>query len=250
MIVVSASMQKAGSGWLYRMTDDLLVANGELSAETIRSRYHLQDNLQGANARVGQLTTRNLLPLLRPALAGHTFAIKTHRPPTAAVRLGLRLGLIQATYVYRDPRAVVVSAYAHGQRIRANGKDHTFAQLQTLDDAITFVGRLLPIWQAWQQLDGVFLTQYEVLLDDALAVLRQLQAYLKTSVPDETLRDIVARYRPDNVSDVRGLHITTASVATTDRREQLSDAQMQRCSEEFGPFLARMGYADDSAESS
>ena len=39
MIVVSAGMPRSGTGWVYQLTNELLVASGQPSSEQIRKRF-------------------------------------------------------------------------------------------------------------------------------------------------------------------------------------------------------------------
>jgi hypothetical protein len=86
MIIVSLGMPRAGSGWYYNLTNDLMLANGAQDAHQIRQRYHLENILTEVNCNIGALTTRRLLAVLVPALRGNTFVIKAHAGPTPLAR--------------------------------------------------------------------------------------------------------------------------------------------------------------------
>ena len=88
MIILSVGMPRAGSGWYYNLTNDLVVASGYQDGRQIRKRYHLQNILTEVNCNIGALTPRRLLAVLLPSLMGNTFVIKAHAAPTPfALRL-------------------------------------------------------------------------------------------------------------------------------------------------------------------
>ena len=41
MIILSTGMPRAGSGWYYNLTNDLIIAAGYQDGHKIRQRYHL-----------------------------------------------------------------------------------------------------------------------------------------------------------------------------------------------------------------
>ena len=148
MLVFSAGMQKSGSGWYFNMTNDLLVETGYQDVRAVRDRHNLQDILQYENCNIGRPDSHTLRRLLLPLVLGNSFAVKSHASPTRSLYYLMRLGLCHPTYIYRDPRDIVLSAYNHGEQIRANGKTHTFGHLKSFDDAISFVADCLPTWEA------------------------------------------------------------------------------------------------------
>src|SRR5512136_1680964 len=100
MIVLSTGMPRAGSGWYYNLTNDLMLASGCQDARQIRQRYHLQSILTEVNCNIGALTTRRLLAVWLPSLLGTTFVINAHAATTPfALRL-IRRGAMRAAYIY------------------------------------------------------------------------------------------------------------------------------------------------------
>ena len=82
MIVLSVGMPRAGSGWYYNLTNELMLASGYQNARQIRQRYHLQSILTEVNCNIGALTPRRLLAVMVPSFLGNTFVIKVHAGPT------------------------------------------------------------------------------------------------------------------------------------------------------------------------
>ena len=55
MIILSVGMPRAGSGWYYNLTNDLILATGGQDARQIRKKYHLGRILTEVNCNIGTL---------------------------------------------------------------------------------------------------------------------------------------------------------------------------------------------------
>ncbi len=99
-----------------------------------------------------------------PALMGNTFVIKAHAGPTSASRLLQSLGLLQITYIYRDPRDAVLSAYDYGQRALAKGPSQRFFAPDRFSEKLDFIMDYVRIWEKWMQERDVLIARYEDLL--------------------------------------------------------------------------------------
>ncbi len=86
MIILSVGMPRAGSGWYYNLTNDLMLANGAQDAHQIRQRYRLQGILTEVNCNIGALTPRRITAVMLPSLLGNTFVIKAHAALTPYAR--------------------------------------------------------------------------------------------------------------------------------------------------------------------
>jgi hypothetical protein len=243
MIVLSAGMQKAGSSWYCNLTNDLLVAAGYQNARDVRQRYHLHSIMRYRDCLIDRPHLIKLAAISIPHFLGNTFAVKTHYGPTGGVRLLISLKIAKATYIYRDPRDVVVSAFEHGQRLRREGKPHTFAKRDSIESAILFAQRWIEIWDAWTHYGRALLVRYEDLVADPVNELKQLANFLGLEVPEEALPKIVAAYQPENWSDSslsQDLHFHKGAIGRY--RQVMSPEQMRLCQELFGDYVRRMGY--------
>lgn len=242
MLVISVGMPRAGSGWHYNLIHDLLLAAGHQDARQVRQRYHLQRFLTEVNCNIGTLSARRLLPVFAPSLLGNTFAIKAHAGPTGAFSLLNRLGLVRATYIYRDPRDAMLSAYEHGQRARSSGHQNAFAELESFEDALAFMQQYLDIWEAWLQQSGVLCCRYEELLTDYDRQAVALLAFLRLPQHASEVQAVVERYRPEQSqqAEQRGLHFRQGKIGRF--RQKFSVEQQQAANLTFAPFLEKMGY--------
>ncbi len=242
MLILSAGMPRAGSGWHYNLIHDLVVAAGHQDARSIRKRYHLESILTEVNCNIGALTPRRLLAVMVPSVLGNTFTIKTHSAPTPLALTLIRRGWMRTIYIYRDPRDAMLSALEHGKRGRASGHTNAFTHLETFDDGLAFMQQYLDIWEAWQSCAAALHCRYEDMLVNYEA---QMQPLLKLLDMDSTAPEIEAvidRYRPEQSrsTDQRGLHFQKGKIGRF--REAFTAEQQEILNVTFEPFLLEMGY--------
>lgn len=242
MLVISAGMQKSGSGWYFNMANDLLVATGNLDARETRKRFKLSPIMRHYNCNIGRPYAWKLAPLLLPVRAGISFTVKTHERPTYALKRLARTKLVKSTYTFRDPRDVIISALDHGQELRAQGKTGTFARLQNFSMALDYVEDLERIWRAWSQLQDVLLVRYESLLADTAAEIRRLADFLGLDVSDATVSDIEKRYRPTELSNELRMHLHLNEARVGRWLEHFTPDQLQEANDRLGSWLKDMGY--------
>jgi hypothetical protein len=242
VLFLSVGMPRAGSGWHYNLIHDLVVASGGQDARVVRRKYHLERFLTEVNCNIGALTTRRLLPVLAPALLGNSYVIKAHAGPSATARTLIRRELLRATYIYRDPRDALLSAFEHGERSRTSGYQNAFARLKTFEDALKFMEQYLKIWQAWVATPGVLITRYEDLLADYDAQVARLLAFLKITADQPPVQAVLEQYRPEHTRDTgqRGLHFRQGKVGRY--RQVFTPDEVKAADQAFAPYLERMGY--------
>jgi hypothetical protein len=241
MIILSAGMPRAGSGWYYNLTHDLVVAGGGQDSRQIRRRYHLGRVLTEVNCNIGALTPRRLLTVLPPSLLGNTFAIKAHAAPTPfALRLICR-GLLRTAYIYRDPRDAMLSAYDNGQRALQKGRPNAFSHLTDFDKALDFMLEYLRIWEAWDGCPQVLHARYEDLLTGYEGEAERLVAFLGFDPGEPAVRAVLDKYRPVQAQSGQiGIHFNKGVIGRF--RQRATPEQQQIMADKFGPYLTRMGY--------
>ena len=241
MIVLSVGMPRAGSGWHYNLIHDLMQTVGAVDARVIRTKYHLQGILTEVNCNIGVLSARRLALVSLPALLGNTFVIKAHAGPTGASRLLQRLGLLRITYIYRDPRDAMLSAFEYGQRALTKGRPNAFSHLTDFQKTSDFMLQYMNIWEKWTREPGVLVTRYEDLLLNYEAEAVRLVRFLGLDAGRPEVQAVLQEYRPDAPAEGQpGLHFYKGRVGRF--REGWTAEQQALMSRRFGPALARMGY--------
>jgi hypothetical protein len=249
VIVLSAGMPKAGTGWHFNLTNDLLIAAGCQDVREIRQRFRLYSTLRFHNCNVERLTVVRLALITIPHLLGNTFVVKTHSGPTNGLRVLMSARATKVTYIYRDPRDVAVSAFEAGQRIRDRGESHSFATLDSIKAAILRVSsRYLAAWDAWMALsharpNQILLVRYEDLVADISAELERLTRFLKLDVTAEHWSRIAVTYqRPEIRADEEVLHFNRGVVGRF--RSTMNSEELELCQLHFGAYLNKMGYGE------
>ncbi len=240
MIVLSVGMPRAGSGWHYNLIHDLMKTTGCADAREIRQKYRLQKILTEVNCNIGVLSLRRLGMVTIPALLGETFVIKAHSAPTPWSRLLRTLGLLRITYIYRDPRDAMLSAFEFGQRALSKGRPNAFSHLSDFDKTLDFMTEYVHIWEKWQAEKGVLIARYEGLLRDYNNETARLVEFLGLDGSRPEVQAVIEAYRPSAAEERQGLHFYKGKIGRF--REAYSPEQQAVLAKKFGPYLEKMGY--------
>ena len=240
MIILAVGMPRAGSGWHYNLVHDLMKTNGAVDARDIRKRYRLQSILTEVNCNIGVLSARRLGMVTLPALMGNTFVIKAHAGPTSASRLLQRLGLLRITYIYRDPRDAMLSAYDYGQRALKKGYPNAFSGLTDFQKSIDFIMDYVRIWEKWMKAKDVLIARYEDLLTSYDQEASRLVSFLKLNGSNPEVRNVIDAYRPGVSDRQQGHHFYKGKIGRF--RESYSAEEQTILNEALGTYLQKMGY--------
>ena len=241
MIVLSVGMPRAGSGWHYNLIHDLMETTGCADARDIRERYRLQKILTEVNCNIGVLSARRLGLVALPALV-NTFVIKAHAGPTSASRLLSTLGLMRVTYIYRDPRDAMLSAYDFGQRALTKGRPNAFSHLSDFEKSVDFMMEYVHIWEKWMREKNVLIARYEDLLTNYDVESAKLADYLKVNRTSPEVQAVIEKYRPDAAEGQQGLHFFKGKIGRF--REAYTEEQKSVLKGKLSAYLARMGYIE------
>ncbi|MBI5951667.1 MAG: sulfotransferase domain-containing protein [Chloroflexi bacterium] len=239
MIVLSVGMPRAGSGWHYNLIHDLMETTGCADARDIRERYHLQKILTEVNCNIGVLSARRLGMVALPGLF-NTFVIKAHAGPSPSSRLLAGLGMLRITYIYRDPRDAMLSAYDFGQRALTKGRPNAFSHLSNFEKSVDFMMEYVQIWEKWMEEKNVLIARYEDLLTNYEVESAKLVDYLKLDGTSPRVQAVVDKYRPGAAEGQQGLHFFKGKIGRF--REVYSGEQQSVLKEKLHPYLPRMGY--------
>jgi len=240
MIVLSVGMPRAGSGWHYNLVHDLMKTTGCADARQIREKYHLESILTEVNCNIGVLSARRMALVTGPALMGNTFVIKAHAAPTTSSRLLQRLGLLRTTYIYRDPRDAMLSAYDYGQRALQKGRPNAFSHLTDFPKSLDFILEYVHIWEKWVKEKDVLIARYEDLLMSYDNEVARLVPFLKLNPGNLDIQKVVDSYRPGVAEGQQGLHFYKGRIGRF--REAYTAEQQAVMNEKLRPYLERMGY--------
>ena len=160
MIVFSIGLPKSASTLIFNCQKDLLAVSDQPSGLSVMRTYP-------GSLYVETFCTKYLLKLLYVNFRFGSIVVKSHASPSNIVRVMLSIGIAKATYTYRDPRDIVLSAIDHGNRSRESGNnDDAFVSFVSICDSIPKVKRRLQRAYAWKSCSGVHLMRYENIVDD------------------------------------------------------------------------------------
>ena len=243
MIVISAGMPKAGSGWYFNLTNSLLAGHGGTDVRELRQRSAILRRVTssaGGNAS-SALGARRMAALAIVRLrSGGPYTIKTHSAPTPAARLMLRTGLARATYCYRDLRDVALSAVDH--RTKREGLVDNRVGGSNVEQSIDFATSLVPTWRAWTSLPHVLAVSYEKLRTDPEGEVGRLADFLEIAIEPAEIRQLLDQHPSGQGSQdwKDGMHFNRGEIGRF-RREMTPD-QQAHATRVLGPYLAEMGY--------
>jgi hypothetical protein len=241
MIVLSIGMPRAGSGWFFNLTNDLLIASGFQDVRKIRERYHLQRVLTEVNCNIGAFTIPRLSAVVIPSLFGNTFCVKAHAGPTDFTLRLIRSGALLPTYIYRDPRDALLSAWEYGRRGVEQGRPNAFSDITDIDSASSFMIDYIHIWEKWNRCQQAFRCKYEDLLTSYQSQIDQMLLFLKLNPDKEGVIKVIDKFRPGGEdTGQKGLHFHKGKIGRF--RQALTREQVAKLNKKFGVFLDRMGY--------
>lgn len=243
MIVMSAGLQKCGSGLYFNLTNDLLIAAGKEDVRAIKERFKLENILQHYNCNISNLSENNLNYLLSIHETGKTFVVKTHMGPTKFLEILMKKGIVKASCIYRDPRDVVLSAMDHGEKIRKKGETHTFASCSSIEKTIKSVKTWLDNIMRWFELDDVLLVKFENLIEKPIEQLERLAKFLEIDTTNIDLELIYSKYDIEKLDDFQKdyLHF---NIGNTGRfRTIMEEKDLNMCNKHFFKYFEKMGYS-------
>jgi len=240
MIVLSVGMPRAGSGWHYNLIHDLMETAGYIDARVIREKYRLQNILTEVNCNIGVLSARRLGMAALPVLVGNDFVIKVHAGPSSSSRLMQSLGLMRITYIYRDPRDAMLSAFEFGQRALEKGRPNAFSYLTDFEKSLEFIMDYVRILEKWMNEKNVLIARYEDLLTNFDGEVSRLVEHLKLDGGKPEVQKVIEGYRPAVSEGQQGLHFYKGKIGRF--RESYSAEQQVVLKEKMGVYLSKMGY--------
>ena len=241
MIVLSIGMPRAGSGWFFNLTNNLMVAGGFQDARQVRNRYRLGKVLTEVNCNIGAFTFPRLSAVLVPAALGNSFTVKAHAGPTGYAKFLIRRGALIPTYIFRDPRDALLSAWEYGQRGIEAGRPNAFSFIQDFETALDFMLGYLHIWEMWMGAEGTLHCRYEDLLTDYESETRRLVDFLGLNPESPEVRKVIEKYEPGaDGTDAKGMHFQHGKIGRF--RQKMTEEQISQLNQAVAPYLNRMGY--------
>lgn len=233
MIIISSSIPKSASTLVYSYQKNLLalVDLNNIIAQEEFKKYSNCGFLRG-------IYVRDFLTITFLKIKYGNIVIKTHSKPTFFIKLLINLGLAKATFYYRDPRDILLSAIDHGERTR-KGLDTSNAckNMITVRDSLPVVKSWTSNWYKWKEFGKVFLIRYEDLMENKLSYLQQMSDYFNLKLKKEQIEAIYLKHEK--------IKNTTWNFnkGTTERaKTEMNDSDLLLCDRELKNILEDMNY--------
>ncbi|MDJ0635523.1 MAG: sulfotransferase domain-containing protein [Xenococcaceae cyanobacterium MO_188.B29] len=165
--------------------------------------------------------------------------IKTHSKPSFFIKLLIILGLAKATFSYRDPRDIILSAIDHGERTR-KGIDHSNAckNMVTIKDSIPIVKSWTSNWYKWKEFGNVFFIRYEDLMENKLSYLQEMSEYFNLKLKKEQIEEIYLKHEKSKNTS------WNFNKGKTERyKTEMNGSDLFLCNQEFKDILEDMNYS-------
>jgi len=242
-MILSVGMPRAGSGWYYNLSKDLVIASGGLNAIEIRTKYPLKRLLTEVNCNLETLSFYRLIPVMLPLIIERSYVIKLHAKRRPLADSLITLGVIKSTYIFRDPRDALLSAYEYGQRMSQKGLENAFTPLTTIEKAINFMAFYVKIARGWLSSEHTLAVKYEDFKSNYDHEVSKLIAFLEIDPTENKIKEIIGSYRPEQKGQNRqGLHFVKGKVGRY--KDSFTDSQIDQCDRLFGDFLQEYGYSE------
>ena len=242
-LILSVGMPRAGSGWFYNLTQDLVLASGGIDARSIRSKYSLNKLLTEVNCNIGTLTFYRLVPVSIPSLFEPPYVIKLHAGRRPLADMLIRANWIKPTFIYRDPRDALLSAFEYGQRMVDAGQQNAFSHIQSINEGIDFIYPYIDFARGWISSPQTLSVRYEDLLLDYSGQVKRLCSHLDIDPDHPSIQELIENYHPESKSKRHtGTHFVKGKIGR--HRDRFSEDELDRCQELFGDFLSEFGYQD------
>ncbi len=125
---------------------------------------------------------------------GYPIALKSHNRPSPSVVKMVQSGHALAHAVYRDPRDIALSMMDHGAKSRAKGSI-AFAEIETLEDAITGIRNQCDSLTAWLRLPGTLPLCYDDVAFDTIKAAQRILDQLQIIGDAEQIAHVVLNNR-------------------------------------------------------
>lgn len=233
MIIISSSIPKSGSTLVWQYQRDMI---------KLACRRSGQSQLLKHSSYGGFINTFNFKVIATLLYLNFRFGdivVKTHSKPTFLIKILIISGLAKATFCYRDPRDVILSAIDHGARTRKGLElSDAFRDFYNVIDAIPIVKNWLENWYRWRQIRKVLFIRYESLMENKLRCLAELSAYFGFQLNKEDLNTLYEKYEKDKISGKANFNKGTIQRY----KVEMSSEELGLCSKIFQNEILNMRY--------
>lgn len=241
MIIINAGIPKSGTSLIQQYQMDLIntVSPRNGQQEILKHGYNIDvysdASNQGFFVDIDE-ETFNFLSLVEAKFG--SFMFKTHCNPNAYISKIINEKGGKATFCYRDPRDVILSAIDHGKRTRSGlDRSGAYHDLFTIDQGIMRIKKWFGMFIKWQDFQDVLFIKYEDMIENKEKWLHKMSSYFNFSISESTINNIVNKHeRIKNTA-------WNFNVGTIYRwKHEMNTEQIKICNQSLSEEISTMGY--------
>lgn len=242
MLILSVGLVKSGSAWFFGLTNDLLKAAGHPGTQSIKDSNEL-DFIKWSTFNIQKLDIQKLDILTSLPVSKFTYAVKTHSPPIPEVENLLNNRQLFVSYIYRDPRDIVLAGLDAGKELRSRGVYDRFGSIYTFNDALHWChNHLKSSWDSWSKLDKINFFKYEELNNDTGKQLQRLSNLLDLGVSKNEITKIVNRHSAQELINNKSKKYHFNKGISFRFMTEMTSEQLDKCNTVFRRYILEMGY--------
>ncbi len=234
MIIISSSIPKSASTLVFNYQQDLLAlaSDDNVIAQEKFKKY----SYQGFSARIDLKT---FFAAILTTIKYGDIVIKTHSEPTFLIKLLINLGLAKASFCYRDPRDIILSAIDHGERTR-KGLDASgaYGNMTSIEGSIPEVKSWTSTWYKWKKFGKVFFIRYEDLVENQLLYILKINEYFDLKCEKEHIESIHIKHEK-----MKNKAWNFNKGVSERYKHEMKNSDLLLCNQEFQDILKDMNYS-------
>jgi hypothetical protein len=237
MIVISNGVPKSGTTLLRYYTYQLMHLYSSCSAQELLRKYIKNGTLRGSGEYVEKIDERSLDIISCISAREGDLLVKTHMPPTYTLLRALSQKRILMTFIFRDPRDVILSAMDHRLRTLFDA-DPVFKDFISVSEGT----RRTAVWfrsaVAWVDYGLPCIFRYENLVQQPEHEIERLSKYLNIPVSIDVIDSIIST---EQSSRLPGKNQLNKGEMRRFEREMTTE-EIAFCDKVLSRQITRLGY--------
>lgn len=238
MIILSAGLQKSGSGLIFNILNDIFFSLGKSNIRDLKKELEcvIVDNY---NCLLLDFQPFKIDKFVELHNKGLTFVVKTHAFPNNYLKeLIDNNGIFKIIYIYRDPRDVILSAIDHCKK----NINLAFSKCTSVQTTVPILDIWLKSYYEWEKMSKncVFFIKYEKLICDFEESIAKILDFFNIPLDYVLINTLKNKYLQDNPKNLKGLHY---NVGKTERfRQEMTKEEILFCNQYLKKHLTHMNY--------
>lgn len=237
MFILSNAMGKSASSVLFWYTRELVQRTfPENGIQYVRD-MNKANKFRGIGNFVNPLDDDSVDRLLEISRQQGPIVVKSHSSLSPRIEALINRGDIVATFAYRDPRDMILSAIDHYYRRKMEGFIE-FEGFSNVIDSMDVASWWCELSCRWVESGLATLFRYEETVSQPLTTIKRIRDAVGVDVDDASIEAIV---RDDEEDKQLGRNQFNKGVVTRFRNE-MTPQEIQCCNRELGHYIQRLGY--------